>query len=491
MGADGIMVEVHPRPDEALSDAEQSAGLRDVRRDDERAHRRPRARQGPPRRPRSRDGGASAPNGAVTTRDAPARRRATTLGRRRSSCDPPRACAGTPAPPGRQVDLAPGPPARAARARARAGSRRPATARTSARRRASSRPSGATVERVAERDGRVDYRVVSPGGDALVGARGHPRLRQLRHDGPPRRRACSPGATLFAVLDGDASLRRRPMGRVVEPLRADGRASSRAAAAATLLPLAITGRARLTPITLRHAGPERPGQVRDPARRPRGRRRDARSPRRSRPATTPSGCSARAASPSTRATGARRRGTRCASPGRGRGRDRRDRARPTPRRAAFWLVAASIHPDAELRLDGVSTNPTRRAIIDILRRMGADIEEHDRPATGRRGRRAARRPRRAIGAAPGRRPRRPPTWRRRSTRSRSSRLAAAAATGTTRFRGAGELRHKESDRIAGIAAGLGGARRGRARRGRRHRDPRWPAAWRAPSPRPTTITGSR
>ena len=33
-------------------------------------------------------------------------------------------------------------------------------------------------------------------------------------------------------------------------------------------------------------------------------------------------------------------------------------------------------------------------------------------------------------------------------------LAAAAATGTTRFRGAGELRHKESDRIAGIAAGL-------------------------------------
>jgi 3-phosphoshikimate 1-carboxyvinyltransferase len=29
------------------------------------------------------------------------------------------------------------------------------------------------------------------------------------------------------------------------------------------------------------------------------------------------------------------------------------------------------------------------------------------------------------------------------------------ATGTTRIHGAGELRHKESDRIAGIAAGLG------------------------------------
>jgi 3-phosphoshikimate 1-carboxyvinyltransferase len=33
-------------------------------------------------------------------------------------------------------------------------------------------------------------------------------------------------------------------------------------------------------------------------------------------------------------------------------------------------------------------------------------------------------------------------------------LAAAAAAGTTVIRGAGELRHKESDRIAGIAAGL-------------------------------------
>ena len=34
-------------------------------------------------------------------------------------------------------------------------------------------------------------------------------------------------------------------------------------------------------------------------------------------------------------------------------------------------------------------------------------------------------------------------------------LAAAAASGTTRIRGTGELRHKESDRVAGIAAGLG------------------------------------
>ena len=43
--------------------------------------------------------------------------------------------------------------------------------------------------------------------------------------------------------------------------------------------------------------------------------------------------------------------------------------------AAFWLVAGAIHPDAELRLRGVGVNPTRRAVIDILRSMGADIEE--------------------------------------------------------------------------------------------------------------------
>ena len=46
-------------------------------------------------------------------------------------------------------------------------------------------------------------------------------------------------------------------------------------------------------------------------------------------------------------------------------------------------------------------------------------------------------------------------------------LAAARARGTTTIRGAGELRHKESDRIAGIAAGL--RAHGRRRRGRRRR----------------------
>jgi 3-phosphoshikimate 1-carboxyvinyltransferase len=122
--------------------------------------------------------------------------------------------------------------------------------------------------------------------------------------------------------------------------------------------------------------------------------------------------------------------------------------------AAFWLVAGAIHPDAELTLRGVGVNPTRRAVIDLLRAMGADIEERPLEDTSPEG----------VGEP------------RADLVVRSSRLqgidltpadvaaaideipalclAAAVADGPTTIRGAGELRHKESDRIAGIAAGL-------------------------------------
>jgi 3-phosphoshikimate 1-carboxyvinyltransferase len=128
--------------------------------------------------------------------------------------------------------------------------------------------------------------------------------------------------------------------------------------------------------------------------------------------------------------------------------------------AAFWLVGAAIHPDAELTLRGVGVNPTRRAVIDLLRAMGADIDE--RPLT--------KGAERADGADDGvGEPVADLTVR--SSRLRAIDLgpedvaaaideipilclAAAVAEGTTRIRGAGELRHKESDRIAGIAAGL-------------------------------------
>ena len=42
--------------------------------------------------------------------------------------------------------------------------------------------------------------------------------------------------------------------------------------------------------------------------------------------------------------------------------------------AAVWIVAASIHPDAELTLRNVGINQTRSGLIDILRLMGGDIK---------------------------------------------------------------------------------------------------------------------
>jgi 3-phosphoshikimate 1-carboxyvinyltransferase len=42
--------------------------------------------------------------------------------------------------------------------------------------------------------------------------------------------------------------------------------------------------------------------------------------------------------------------------------------------AAFWLAAAALQPDAELRICDVGLNPSRLAVIDVLREMGATIE---------------------------------------------------------------------------------------------------------------------
>ncbi|MSQ14893.1 MAG: 3-phosphoshikimate 1-carboxyvinyltransferase [Dehalococcoidia bacterium] len=41
--------------------------------------------------------------------------------------------------------------------------------------------------------------------------------------------------------------------------------------------------------------------------------------------------------------------------------------------AAFWLVAGAIHPNSRVTVRGVGANPTRTGIIDALRSMGADL----------------------------------------------------------------------------------------------------------------------
>lgn len=50
--------------------------------------------------------------------------------------------------------------------------------------------------------------------------------------------------------------------------------------------------------------------------------------------------------------------------------------------AAFWMVAASLHPEAEIHLPGVGINPTRSGVIDVLRAMGADLELHGERLSG-------------------------------------------------------------------------------------------------------------
>ena len=122
--------------------------------------------------------------------------------------------------------------------------------------------------------------------------------------------------------------------------------------------------------------------------------------------------------------------------------------------AAFWLVAGSIHPDAELTLRNVGVNPTRRAVIDILRAMGADIVEQPVdplifPEVGEPVADLTVRSSELHGIDLG-----PADVAAAIDEIPVLCLAAALADGTTTILDAGELRHKESDRIAGIAAGL-------------------------------------
>ncbi len=308
---------------------------------------------------------------------------------------------------------------------------------------------GAIVERVAERNGRVDYRVVSPGGANLREPEG---ILDCGNSGTTTRLVAGmlAGRNLFAVLDGDASLRKRPMGRVVEPLGRMGAAFS-GRRNDTLLPLAIRGRERLAPIT--YTTPVPSAQIKSSI---------------MLAALSADGESVITETVATRDHTERMLRARGIAVHETLAEDGTHTIRlagpalpaaiaetvpSDPSGAAFWLVAGAIHPDAELRLVAVSTNPTRRAVIDILRRMGASIEELDLPVRGGRDgepladlvvRSSALRGvditpvdvAAAIDEVP------------------VLCLAAAMAEGVTTIRGAGELRHKESDRIAGIADGL-------------------------------------
>ena len=118
--------------------------------------------------------------------------------------------------------------------------------------------------------------------------------------------------------------------------------------------------------------------------------------------------------------------------------------------AAFFLVAASIVPGSELLLESVGVNPLRDGVLRALRLMGADIALEnprmlgDEPVADLRVRHARLRGIEVPEAlVPDMIDEFPVLF-----------AAAAVAEGTTVVRGAAELRVKESDRIAAMAAAL-------------------------------------
>jgi 3-phosphoshikimate 1-carboxyvinyltransferase len=121
-----------------------------------------------------------------------------------------------------------------------------------------------------------------------------------------------------------------------------------------------------------------------------------------------------------------------------------------PSSAAFPLVAALIVAGSDLVLEGVLANPLRSGLLATLREMGAEIEELARrddggePVVDLRVRASALK---GVDVPAARAP---------SMIDEYPVLAVAAsyAEGETRMRGLGELRVKESDRLAAIFDGL-------------------------------------
>ncbi len=124
-----------------------------------------------------------------------------------------------------------------------------------------------------------------------------------------------------------------------------------------------------------------------------------------------------------------------------------------PSSAAFPLVAALLVPGSDVLIEGVGLNPTRDGLVRVLRAMGADIallnprEVGGEPVADLAVRHSA-----LTGievppdVAPSMIDEYPILF-----------VAAALARGRTIMRGIEELRVKESDRIATMAAGLGAA----------------------------------
>ena len=252
------------------------------------------------------------------------------------------------------------------------------------------------------------------------------------------------GQDFFSVLTGDRFLRKRPMARIVKPLRRmgakiDGRSGGR------LAPLAIRGGGK-TLCSIAYDGPVASAQVKS--------------------AVLLAGLYAegetRVSEPSKSrdhtermfrffGVDVREEGTTVIVQGRQRLRANGPLDIPSDiSSAAFFMVAASIVPGSDLLIRNVGVNPTRTGIIDVLQKMGAGItlqnlrEQAGEPTADVRVRHA-----KLHGVQIG-----GDTIPRAIDEIPVLAVAASYAEGKTIIRDAAELRVKESDRIATIAGEL-------------------------------------
>ena len=256
--------------------------------------------------------------------------------------------------------------------------------------------------------------------------------------------AASHGIT--SVFTGDASLRQRPMQRVITPLQQMGARFE--AAAGGRLPITVVGSRRAMPIEYRLpvpsaqiksavllAGLNAPGRT------------TVIEPRPSRDHTEHL---LRHFGAEVTLTADDDGARRITLTGRPELRPQSVAVPGDPSSAAFPIAAALLVPGSEITVTGVGLNPLRAALLDTLREMGAQITEHNRrqdqgePIADLKVRAG---PLRGIEVPSDRAP---------AMIDEYPILAAVAAfaKGRTVMQGIGELRVKESDRIAAMVNGL-------------------------------------
>lgn len=309
--------------------------------------------------------------------------------------------------------------------------------------------SGDDVARTARAIGALGARVRRDGREVAVVGSGTPRLREPEevvdcgNSGTTMRLLAGlvAGRPFLTVLTGDPSLRSRPMDRVVRPLRALG-ASVDARRDGGLAPLVVrggdlTGRRIVLEVASAQvksavilAGLQAEGttEVEEPAP-----SRDH-TERMLAALDVPIVCDGSMV----RVEAGMPRAFDLDVPG-------------DPSSAAFFAVAAALVPGSELVLEQVASNPTRLGFVDVLRRMGAELELRPRgerlgePVADLEVRGGRLRGTTIAGAEiPGIIDELPVLA-----------VAAAFAEGRSEIRDAGELRVKESDRIGTVAEEVG------------------------------------